>query len=350
MMNDNLDTNNRSFLRKFLIEPEFRILRHLLLIIIMIVISFNQVFFSLTGGKNISYILSNYGSKFYLLAFYLCVAYSFVTYFNIYFLLPRFLLKKKYGWYMIYLLLSVFLLVTFQAVIAGEDFSSPITYLETFSVFMLVTFCICGGAMTVLLKYWIVNNQRVSQLEKLNVESELEQLKEQVNPHLLFNVLNKTGVLAKQNPEQASAMLFRLSQLLRYQLYDCRLDKVLLSSEIKFITNYVTLEQSYSGLFEYTIRADKDSNRILVSPLLFISFVQTVVQKINEQGEHTFIHLSFETKDNGILFICEYKLRDRLRETSFSRIRHRLDLLYKNNYSLLLREYSIELQLNLKQA
>ena len=349
MMND-IETNHSSFLRKFLIEPEFRVLRHILLIVILVVISFNQAFFSLTGGKNIAYILSNYGDRFYLLAFYLCIAYSFVTYFNIYFLLPRFLLKKKYGWYVVYLLLSVLLLVIFQTVIEEEDFSSPITYLETFSVFMLVAFCIYGVGMTVLLKYWIVNNQRVSQLEKLHVESELEQLKEQVNPHLLFNVLNKTGVLAKQNPEEASAMLLRLSQLLRYQLYDCRMDKVLLSAEIKFLTNYMALEQSYSGLFEYTIQSDKNSNRILVSPLLFISFVQTVVQKMNEQSGYSFIHINFETKGNGIFFTCKYKLNNTLKETSFSRIIHRLDLLYKNNYSLFLKENDIELQLNLKHA
>lgn len=349
-MNNNTETNNRSILRKLLIEPEYRVLRHLLLILMMVVISFNQAFFSLTGGKNVAYILSNYENRFYFLAFYLFVAYSFVTYFNIYFLLPRFMLKKRYGWYSVWLLSSILLLVTLQAVITGEDFSSPMTYLETFSVFMLVTFCICGGAMTVLLKYWIVNNQRVNQLEKLHVESELEQLKEQINPHLLFNVLNRTGVLAKQNPEQASAMLFRLSQLLRYQLYDCRMDKVLLSSEIKFLTNYVTLEQSYSGLFEYTIQSDKNSGRILVFPLLFISFVQTVVQKINEQDKHTFIHINFETKDNVVFFTCHYKLNDILKESSFSRIMHRLDLLYKDNYSLSLKECTIELELNLKQA
>lgn len=348
-MND-IETNHSSFFYKFLIEPEYRVLRHILLIVILVVISFNQAFFSLTGGKNISYILSNYGDKFYLLAFYFCVAYSFVTYFNIYFLLPRFLLKKRYGRYVIYLLLSVLLLVIFQAVIVEEDFTSPMTYLETLSVFMLVTFCICGGAMTVLLKYWIVNNQRVSQLEKLHVESELEQLKEQVNPHLLFNILNKTGVLAKQNPAEASAMLLRLSQLLRYQLYDCRMDKVLLSAEIKFLTNYITLEQAYSGLFEYTIQSDENSNKILVSPLLFISFVQTVVQKINEQGEPSFFHINFETKGSVVFFTCKYGLNNTLKVTSFSRITHRLDLLYKNNYSLFLKENDIELQLNLKQA
>ena len=73
--------------------------------------------------------------------------------------------------------------------------------------------------MTLLLKEWMIENQRVSQME--NVLSEVEQLKEQVSPELLFKTLHHSGELTLTKPEKASKMLMKLSQLLRYQLYDC---------------------------------------------------------------------------------------------------------------------------------
>ena len=95
--------------------------------------------------------------------------------------------------------------------------------------------------MTLLLKEWMIENQRVSQMEKAHVLSEVEQLKEQVSPELLFKTLHHSGELTLTEPEKASKMLMKLSQLLRYQLYDCSRQKVLLSSEIAFLTNYLTL-------------------------------------------------------------------------------------------------------------
>ena len=68
--------------------------------------------------------------------------------------------------------------------------------------------------MTLLLKEWMIENQRVSQMEKAHVLSEVEQLKEQVSPELLFKTLHHSGELTLTKPEKASKMLMKLSQLL----------------------------------------------------------------------------------------------------------------------------------------
>ena len=93
-----------------------------------------------------------------------------------------------------------------------------------------------GGSITIVLKHWMTENNRVNQLERIHVQSEVEQLKAQVNPQLLFNVLNRTAVLANSEPKEASGMLLELSQILRYQLYDCSRKAVLLKAEIDFLT------------------------------------------------------------------------------------------------------------------
>src|SRR5262249_8495991 len=107
-----------------------------------------------------------------------------------------------------------------------------------------------GAVSTVLLgavvgmkvfKKWMVDIQRMNALHQANLKTELEQLKSQVNPHFLFNTLNNLLVLTKTDPERASQVLLGLSDLLRYQLYDSTKEKILLSKDITFIQNLLSL-------------------------------------------------------------------------------------------------------------
>ncbi len=108
-------------------------------------------------------------------------------------------------------------------------------------------------------------------------------------------------------------MLMKLSQLLRYQLYDCSRTKVLLSSEINFLNNYLTLEQNSQAQFNYELLADGEVNRTLVPPLAFHS-ICAIYCKINQRTaninpcfsqnpfesrrEHNYIHLSLPTSES----------------------------------------------------
>lgn len=336
---DNFDkTGISSFLRKLLVEPGYRMTRHLLFITILVIISLNQTFMTMREGIGIL------GSKLFLQFLFLLAGYTIVCYFNLYVLLPKYLLVKQYMKYFAYLVLTVSLLITIQTseeltVLTSIDriddfYTPPMIFVNMLSSFILVILCITGGVMTVVLKHWMINGRKVGQLERLHIQSEVEQLKEQVNPHLLFNILNRTGVLAKYQREEASDMLIRLSQLLRYQLYDCNREKVLLSAEIKFLRDYLTLEQKYSGAFTFTIASDKSSFPVLVSPLLFITFVQSAVIRIYERQKQASIQAKFEVRDDFILFTCHCDLESVFSGTDFSKINRRLELLYKHSYSL----------------
>ena len=219
--------------------------------------------------------------------------------------------------------------------------------MDYISSFMLSTLCMIGGTMTVLLKEWMIDHQRVSQMEKVHVLSEVEQLKEQVSPELLFKTLHHSGELTLSEPEKASKMLMKLSQLLRYQLYDCSRTKVLLSSEINFLNNYLTLEQNSQAQFNYELLADGEVNRTLVPPLLFIPFVQYIVKSINEQRTSIPVSLKIHLKveENTIIFTCLCLQVNLLEDKGLERIRQRLNLLYGNRYRLFLTTESIWLEL-----
>lgn len=352
---DNFDTKSPpAFLRRLLIEPEYRAARHLLLLFVLVVTALNQAFMTMRAG------LEQMGNGIFLQAGYVFITYLVACYFNLWVLLPRYLLKKKYLLYTLYLAATVLLLVVLQTVeeravllhfdILDEFYKLPRVVITILSSFALVLLCISGGAMTVLLKHWMINNQKVSQLEKLHIQSEVEQLKEQVNPHLLFNILNRTGVLAKHRPGEASDMLLRLSQLLRYQLYDCNRERVLLSAEIKFLNNYLTLEKMYSDSFEFGIEYDQGCSHILVSPLLFISFVQAAVIRIYEKDRRVKINIRFESDEQSVTFVCRCDMEDLFRDMNFSKIGRRLDILYKNRYSLAVADKEITLNLEIEDG
>lgn len=351
---NNLDRTkpSSSFLRKLLIEPKYRIVRHLLLISILAVTALNQSFMTLRTG------IEALGYWIFLQAFFLFTTYLIVCYFNLWVLLPRYLLKKRYVRYTLYLTAAIFLLVVAQTMeertvllqlnLLDEFYMPPRIFITILSSFALVSLCVSGGAMTVVLKRWMTDRQKVNQLEKLHIQSEVEQLKEQVSPHFLFNILNRTGILAKHQPEKASDMLIRLSQLLRYQLYDCNRERVLLSSEIKFLNNYLTLEQLYSHSFEFNIQSDKGCSLTLVSPLLFISLVQSAVNKIHELNTQTYLNILFETVDeSSVTFICRCGLEDLFFNMDFAQINKRLDLLYKSHYSLTVASKEVSLKLDI---
>lgn len=350
-MNRTNDINNTSLLHKLLIAPKYKIYRHLLLMSVIAVISVNQAFMTFLSGLDVL------GYRIYLQAGLIFASYMLVGYYNFLVMLPRYLLKRQYARYIVLLAASIFLLVIFQTgeeycvlrhfQIVNSSYDFPNICLSIFSAFALILVSLSGGAITILLKYWLTENEKMGELEKRHVQSEVEQLKEQVSPHLLFGTLNRAGVQAIKHPSEASAMLLRLSQLLRYQLYDCNREQVLLSAEIKFLNNYLALEQSNTDTFSFTIRADKETAYTLVAPLLFIAFVQAAVRKIYEQNSRTALELEFSTSAGNVTFNFSSTPVPLFIDIDYSKINHRLNLLYPGRHSLGISDRCITLNMEL---
>ena len=345
--------NESAFLYRLLVSTAFRWMRYLILVMVLGTISFNQVFIIFMDYRDIL------GVWIYVFTFIYMLTYVGVICLNLFWLFPKYLLKRHYMTYLSVLSVAMVIALLIQMVIEylayshwpqlharGSYFSVPML-MDYISSFMLSTLCMIGGTMTLLLKEWMIENQRVSQMEKAHVLSEVEQLKEQVSPELLFKTLHHSGELTLSEPEKASKMLMKLSQLLRYQLYDCSRTKVLLSSEINFLNNYLTLEQNSQAQFNYELLADGEVNRTLVPPLLFIPFVQYIVKSINEQRTSIPVSLKIHLKveENTIIFTCLCLQVNLLEDKGLERIRQRLNLLYGNRYRLFLTTESIWLEL-----
>ena len=346
--------NESAFLYRLLVSPAFRWMRYLILVMVLGTISFNQVFIIFMDYRDIL------GVWIYVFTFIYMLTYVGVICLNLFWLFPKYLLKRHYMTYLSVLSVAMVIALLIQMVIEylayshwpqlharGSYFSVPML-MDYISSFMLSTLCMIGGTMTLLLKEWMIENQRVSQMEKAHVLSEVEQLKEQVSPELLFKTLHHSGELTLTEPEKASKMLMKLSQLLRYQLYDCSRQKVLLSSEIAFLTNYLTLEQSSLPQFRYQFTSEGEVNRMLVPPLLFIPFVQHIMELTHEQQILLPVSLDIHLKAEKatIVFTCMCPQLNLSVNRGLERIRQRLDLLYGDRYGLSLTTECIRLELN----
>lgn len=332
--------NKQTFLYKFLIDSRYRIARHALLLVAVAAVSLNQNIY--TYGTRIEQL----GNQVYLAGFCTLISYIIVGYLHLYLLVPKLLLKKKYLIYIICSATSILLLILLRYVQEDWIFTSAgippirssyfnaVSILDSLSDFMLNIICITGISMTVLLKHWMIENRRIGLLEKRQIQSEVNNLKEQVNPSLLFNTLNRTGVLSKSEPQKAADMVLRLSQLLRYQLYDGARDKVLLNAEIGFLSNYLALEKFYSDTFDYRIVSEKDLMGVLIPPLLLVPVIQYALKRTDKQKVRPSILLQTERKEQQINIICRFDAPTEPAIKELDGMMTRLDLLYPDNYSL----------------
>ena len=160
-----------------------------------------------------------------------------VVYTTIYILLPLFLLRGR----VLIFILSSLLLISLNTIIQillwselevlqEESLSSLMTYFIALFVNFGLTVGFAAGIK--MFKNYTLNESRLKQMETDNLKTELTYLKNQINPHFLFNSLNNIYVLNRKDTKMASESILLLSDLLRYQLYECNHETVSLNGEI----------------------------------------------------------------------------------------------------------------------
>lgn len=269
-----------NLLYHLLTEPRFRPLRHLLLIAVLICVAFGQSF-SAFGSHTRAL-----GNPVCFFGITLTAVYIALTYFNLYYLAPRLLLKNKYAEYILTLiaitagiLAAKYLAESRMLAAAGiERTFNAVTLLDNLSNLTLTSICIAGSLITLLFQQWITDSNRIGNLENNRLKSSITELKEHINPAFLFRTIRYASEEVKTQPEKVSAMLFRLSELLRYQLYDCKREKVLLKSDIDFVNAYLLLEQQVREHFTCDLSVTGQANR-LIRPFVFMPFIQDILKR-----------------------------------------------------------------------
>jgi sensor histidine kinase YesM len=204
-----------------------------------------------------------------------------------------------------------------------------------------------------------INDARASAAHS---ESELQLLQSQISPHFLFNTLNNMYGLSITQQDKIPPLLLKLSDLLRYSVYDASKPFVPIKEELDYVNNYIDFEKIRIGdrLSLTTDFEDFSMNSARIAPMLLIVFVENAFKHSkNTADEKIFIHIALKTWENRILFsIVNSYGKERNSMVSehnglgLDNVKKRLQLLYPDNHHLVIEDnnntYKVMLQLKVK--
>lgn len=202
---------------------------------------------------------------------------------------------------------------------------------------------------------WFRKYKLQKELEKQNALTELALLRARINPHFLFNVLNNIHSFVHSDPDKTSYSLIKLSEIMRYMLYETNSNRVALDKEITHLRNFLELQrlrlqEQKSLKFEVL----GQTNNVRIAPMAFIPFVENAF-KHGKKNIPDGIIIRIEVEGGFLHFYCRNQIRA-LTETEerqgerigLANIRRRLELLYPDNHELVIENDEKEFVVNLK--
>lgn len=177
---------------------------------------------------------------------------------------------------------------------------------------MVMTFigAICGMVALVIKGFitWFNEIKLKEALKEKTYEMEMALIKSQLDPHLLFNTINNIDALILKDPVIASEYLNKLSDIMRFMLYETKPDQILLSKEIEYIEKYIELQKIRTANKDYvhfTITGNIGSKKI--APMVFIPFIENAFKHTNNKKLENAISIDICVKAQKIEFRCENK-------------------------------------------
>lgn len=287
-------------------------------------------------------------------------------YINFLLLIPKYLNRKKYLIYNISLLVLIlgYGFVKYGVALSFKQFvlvrgsmheavGFASYYMSAFFTSLIFVF------LSTVLKFtldWFLNERIQRDLENQRLSAELAFLKSQINPHFLFNSLNSIYSLAYQRSETTPEAILKLSEIMRYMLYECNDNKVDLGKELQYLQNYIDLQKIRYGnkaFVDFEVNGLISHQRIV--PLLLISFIENAFKHGVANDPETPIRIIMDVEQNHLSFRMENKKhqfnKDPAGGIGLNNVKRRLDLLYPDKYQMKIDDgddtYTIELSLDL---
>jgi len=227
-------------------------------------------------------------------------------------------------------------------------------------IFALMFLLAAGSTATKIISDWLRHQRDRKELETENMQSELRFLKSQINPHFLFNTLNSLYALTLKKSDKAPEIVIKLSEMMRYMLYECNERQVPLKKEVQYIRNYVDLEMLRQGQkvrIDFNVHGDISDQKI--APLIFTPFLENSFKHGVNQISEGFVDILLEVRDKNVILQIENSKPSMQPVVSQKRpsggiglvnVRRRLELLYPDNYTLKITEAPDKYKVNLTIA
>jgi len=285
-----------------------------------------------------------------------------IAFYFFYFFLYQYIEKHQFLRYFIYSILSIVVIAgtfvtIFRLFVFGGKFNMPLSwnFTTTGGTYIIAN---CGSLLRGFIG-WIEASKLRIELEKRNLQLELDALRSQVNPHFLFNTLNNIDSMIPAKPQKASTMLILLSDVMRYMLYQTKDGLVTLDMEVKHLQNVIELQkvrfvESNFIHFETEI----SMGNIQIPPLLFIPFIENACKYAHFKNKLPVVNIQLKQSENEIHFECSNTFDlNRIENTQtgglgLENVKKRLSMLYPNNHELLINKsdnfFSVSLNIILR--
>lgn len=295
----------------------------------------------------------------------------FAVYVNLIWLIPAFLTTKKYGVYFMLLGVFIFIAIGFNLLTFNylSDYLFPgyyfIAYYGFWEIAQFIAAYIVITSLIKLSKGWFRYLETKDELQRLESEkttAELSALKSQVNPHFLFNSLNNLYSLALDQDERTPGIILRISQTMRYLLYESNADFVPLEKEIEHLNNFVEMQRLRVGeKVQISFEVAGNPLEKQVAPLLFLPLVENGFKHgVKCETDGAFIKIRLQILDNQLIFKIEnnkgevdfIEKNDASGGVGLHNLRRRLNLLYPGMHHLEITDrigtFTVVLKIDLK--
>ncbi|WP_307531145.1 sensor histidine kinase [Pedobacter sp. W3I1] len=211
-----------------------------------------------------------------------------------------------------------------------------IMYINALLVALFVNFGFCG------LRF----HEESMKMHETLVESQLQILQQQISPHFMFNVLNHINILMQEDVNLASSLLIKYAKILRYQLNSEKNRKVTIEQEVQFLKDFIDIENLRWG-DELIINCSwtVDDNQKEFPPLLLITFIENAFKHVSRCiTEKAYVNIHFEQITNSICLEIEnsksniHLEKDSVSGLGLENVKKRLDILYADNYKLIIKD------------
>jgi len=292
-----------------------------------------------------------------------------LVYVNIYYMFPKFILKKKYIYYLVnfIIILCVFYIVRTELIyhfINKDVWPESDTPQKAYSFNHIVVVFLIGiydvGLVTTikLTIDWVFEKKRTEQLQKDQLRSELSFLKTQIQPHFFFNTLNNLYALTIEKSKKAADAILKLSEIMQYVLYDAKDPKISLLKEINYIHSYLELEKlRYGDIIKSELIINGNIDNIEVPPLLFLPFIENCFKHGAKNNDDIFVNITFSKSNDNLIFKVENNFNittniETKHGIGIENVKRRLLLIFdskfKLNTSIFENRYTVELIIPIK--
>jgi len=220
-------------------------------------------------------------------------------------------------------------------VIFNDTFGKLEGFVEFIALYFILVF--------VSIAYWLFKQiKSLIRLKNEKAKTELMHLKSQVNPHFFFNMLNNLYGLVDKDAKKAQELILKLSDMMRYSIYDGEKDTVLLSEEITYLENYIELHKMrYHKAIAIQFNIDTNDTDYEIMPLLFIILLENAFKHgVENLREHAYVHINLVARNNELNFEIENNF-DETQDNpetgiGLKNLKRRLELVYPKNHTLTL--------------